>query len=764
MVISIKVKGAVQGVGYRPFIANKATEYGITGYVKNIGAAVLIIASGKEDKVRSFLGSLYSDYPSGAIILDVESEVIEDSSDSYDEFKIIDSESISLSDELPVFLPDIGICDDCLKELLDSSDRRYGYPLISCASCGPRLSIIDSLPYDRATTRMKKFVMCPRCHEEYLSGRRMHAQTISCHECGPQMIFDYLDSGKIISAFCNEAVDKAIEVLSKGGIIGLKGISGYQFVCKADEASAKRLRSIKGRENKPFAVMFADIVHVKQYCLVNEKEEELLRSSARPIVLLNRIKDMPYEVCKDSRYIGAFLPSSGVHRLICDAVGPIICTSGNLSDDNIIIDDEDFKDAFLKKIDGMLYHDREIVMPQDDSVCYVLDLGDIEYSVQYIRRARGYAPLPLLIKGQQLDNSSILAFGGDLKSTFALAKKDKILPSQYIGDLESTNTYSSYKRIIDQYLKLFEFLPDHYICDLHPLYFSTKYAKEIANKKNIDVTFVQHHFAHSLSVMVEHSLLSCIGIAFDGTGYGTDGKVWGGEVFSCKGSDYSRICHLSYVTLSGGNTAPKNAELVKKCYEKALNYDIDDKLVEAALANNINVFETSSMGRLFDSVAALLDIKKYNSYEGECAILLENMAEEFLKKESNKDDYPKYELKILKDDDGSYIADQLDLFDQIKKSYDNKEFEVPDIAYGFHMSIAAFVKEICCIIRHENSEDKVCLSGGVFNNRILLRECIRLLRNSDFKVYWNNQVPCGDSGIATGQAYYGLICKDLERR
>lgn len=759
MVISIKVKGAVQGVGYRPFIANKATEYGITGYVKNIGAAVEIIASGNEDKVRSFLGSLYSDYPSGAIILDVESETIDHPSTNYDDFRIIDSESISLSDELPVFLPDIGICDHCLYELLDKKDRRYRYPLISCASCGPRLSIIESLPYDRNTTKMKKFKMCPSCHKEYLDGRRKHAQTISCHDCGPQMVFAHFSDGNLFSASGNEAVDKAIEALSNGGIIGLKGLSGYQFVCKTCAEPAKRLRSIKGRENKPFAVMFADIKHVKEYCLVNEKDEELLRSFARPIVLLNKIKDMPYEVCRDSQYIGAFLPSSGIHRLLCDAVGPIICTSGNLSDDNIIIDDEIFKEAFLKKIDGMLFHNREIVMPQDDSVCFVIDTGNNEYSVQYIRRARGYAPLPLLIKPGNKKKDSYLAIGGDLKSTFALAKNDRIIPSQYIGDLESTNTYISYKKIIDQYLKLFEFKPDHIICDLHPLYFSTRYAKELSDEKNLDISYVQHHFAHSLSVMAEHSLLSCIGISFDGTGYGTDGKVWGGEILHCNGSDFSRKCHLSYVMLSGGNSAPKNAELVKKCYEKALNYDIDDKLVEAALSNKINVFETSSMGRLFDCVSALLDIKKYNSFEGECAILLENMAES-----SNKENYPGFEFKILKDHDGTYIADQLDLFDQIKRVYAEKSYEISDIAYGFHMAIVSFVKEICCIIRRETSEDKVCLSGGVFNNRILLRECIRILRDNDFKVYWNNQVPCGDSGVATGQAYYGLICKGLERR
>ncbi|MCR5557718.1 MAG: Sua5/YciO/YrdC/YwlC family protein, partial [Butyrivibrio sp.] len=343
----IRVIGAVQGVGYRPFILRKATEYGIKGYVKNLGASVEILAIGEDADVLSFVEVLKTDAPVGAIVLDVRVDEITDTSDIYPSFRenspeseyfsIINSSEIQFND-LPIFLPDIGICDDCMSEMLDPSDRRYRYPLISCASCGPRISILNKLPYDRDTTTMDKFKMCPKCDVEYRSGRRTHAQTISCHDCGPQMILDFYSDitdhtdneskGKAVLQHIefDDAVITATELLRNDNVIGLKGISGYQLVSKPVGTVALKLRQLKGRENKPFAVMFSDICSIKEYCHVSEKEEELLKSSARPIVLLEKKKDFDYEVCKDSRYIGAFLPSSGIHRLLTDAVGPLIVT------------------------------------------------------------------------------------------------------------------------------------------------------------------------------------------------------------------------------------------------------------------------------------------------------------------------------------------------------------------------------------------------------------------------------------------------------
>ncbi len=744
MIISLRVKGAVQGVGYRPFIANKATEYGLSGQVKNIGAAVDIIVSGRDDKVKSFVELVKNEHPAGALILDVQCTEINDDL-KFDSFKIVNSEDIDLRSELPIFLPDIGICNDCMKEMLDSTNRRYKYPLISCASCGPRFSILDKIPYDRETTTMVDFKMCHECSFEYTEGRRRHAQTISCHKCGPQMIFKSFKESDI--SYKEQAVSRAIDILKNGGIIGLKGISGYQLICKPIESSAIRLRTLKGRENKPFAVMFNTVDTIKQYCKVNNCEEEILTSSARPIVLLESINEFPYEVSKDSRYIGAFLPSAGIHRQICDAIGPIICTSANKSSSPMIIDDDEFLKRF-SDTDGVLYHKRRINMAQDDSVIFVTKQFDGSYTSQFIRRARGYNPLPIMISKFNF-NEDILALGGDLKSTFAIAKKDRIIPSQYIGDLGNKDNFDLFENYIDRYKKIFCFDEKKIICDKHPLYFSRSYAER--NKSNAEIIQIQHHHAHVLSVMAENNITSCIGVSFDGTGYGDDSKIWGGEILLCKNTEYKRVSHLSYLKLSGGDNAPKNAEQIKKCYDHACGYDIDMPILSAALDQNINIYETSSMGRLFDCISALLGINNYNTYEGECAILLEKEA-------YNADNvFPLLKINIYKDNDGMFIADQLDLYKQIKHYYDKQTYSKSELAYGFHIAIATYVLDICTIIREQYNENSVCLSGGVFANRILLTKCNEILSNNGFNVFWNKLVPSGDSGLSLGQAYFGLL-------
>lgn len=771
MIISLKVKGAVQGIGYRPFISQKAKEYSLKGMVRNIGAAVEILVSGKENDLADFVNAVKTQYPAGAFILDVQKTVIpDDMSFSYDSFVIEDSIPVDLSDELAVFSPDIGICNDCLEELLDPNDRRYRYPLISCASCGPRISIANSLPYDRDTTTMEEFDMCPVCRREYVSGRRMHAQTISCHECGPQMLLaEYKAFAGSSDIFCrldkDEAVKRAVDILKSGGIIGLKGISGYQLLCIPNDDTARRLRSIKGREAKPFAVMFGTAKEIKEYAFVNSKEEELLKSSARPIVLLKRKEDFPKEVIKASDYIGAFLPSTGVHKLLCDAVGPLIATSANKSDMPMIIDDEAFCDAFMPKkadsfdehshVDAFLYHERKINMAQDDSVMFVCPGSKGREVAHFVRRARGYAPLPVLLN-KEYGNCNVLALGGDLKSVFAFGKKDKIMPSQYIGDLEDYDVFQNFDAYIERFEKFYHFTPDVIIRDMHPLYISHSYAdkKSAAYDKKIKILDVQHHHAHALSVMAEHSLNSCIGVCFDGTGYGTDNKIWGGEFLLCKGTDFKRLGRLSYVKLCGGKDAPRKASLVSGCYEEALGIKALDDFSRAALKNNINIFETSSMGRLFDAVCALLDINKLNSYEGECAMLLEKAAYSY------SGEYPHISFDIL-DDKDMLIADQLMLYNEIKKIVEESNYSVEAIAYSFHMAIVKLVLDICIKIRKEHDENKVCLSGGVFLNRILLKECIKVLEENEFEVYVNEAVPSGDGCISLGQAYYGLMMQDI---
>lgn len=749
MILLIKVKGAVQGVGYRPFIAQKATEYGLKGYVKNIGAAVEILAAGDEEKLKAFSNLLKKEYPAGAFILDVEITELHDDV-NYDDFEIISSTDIDLSSELPVFLPDIGICDDCLSEMLDPKDVRYRYPLISCATCGPRISIADALPYDRENTAMKPFSMCPVCKKDYKEGRRRHAQTVSCFECGPQLVLEYFDSDGEKNFVGKEAsVEAAVDLLRNGKILGLKGVSGYQLVCVPQNETAAKLREIKGRESKPFAIMFSDAKAVKEFCKVGSFEEKLLNSSARPIVLLDKIKDFPYEVCRDSDYIGAFLPSAGIHRLLCDALGPLIVTSANRSGEPMIIDDGEFDTVFFDLVDGVLRHERRINMAQDDSVVFVHDKKPL-----FLRRARGYVPLPLVLLQGAKHDKTVLSLGGDLKSTFSFGKKDRVITSQYIGDLEDLGCLTNFKDYIDRYMKLYHIKPDMIVCDLHPGYHSAKYGQKLSEDMNIPIYKVQHHHAHVLSVMAEHSLNSCIGVTLDGTGYGMDGKIWGGEFLLCDGAEYTRAGHLSYVKLCGGDKASVNAELVKSCYEYGFDRNGDakiDPVVKAALLNNINTFETSSTGRLFDAVCALLDIKKQNSYEGECAILLENAARRGA--DLNK---PSLSFKIY-DTGETIIADQISLFADIRSAYKSGEYQKEAIAYAFHEALSEVIAKICHIIRERHGEKNVCLSGGVFANRILLTKTVDALKQDNFEVYINEFVPAGDAGISLGQAYYGLL-------
>ncbi len=781
----ISVTGAVQGVGYRPFVLKKATEYCIKGYVKNLGASVEILAIGEDSDVESFIDALKNETPPGAFVLDVNFKDLDQYIDkdralnTYDanrstvyedidpsNFTIIESSEVEFSD-LPIFLPDIGICDDCMKEMLDRNDRRYRYPLISCASCGPRISILNKLPYDRDTTTMEEFKMCQKCAAEYKNGRRTHAQTISCHECGPYMKLEYYDGADALYCDREKAVKAAVSLLENNEIIGLKGISGYQLIGRPNNEAAGKIRQIKGREKKPFAVMFSDIDSIKEYCECDEKEEELLKFSARPIVLLTKKKDFDYEVCKDSRYIGAFLPSSGIHRLLTDSIGPLIVTSANISDEPIIIDDGRFKNAFFNsgKVKGMLYHDRKINIPQDDSVVFVSEAvsqwNPAEYKTCFIRRSRGYAPLPVLTKNTNAAGTSVLAFGGDLKNTFSFGKSDRIIPSPYIGDLKDYDTLSNEKLLIERFFDMYSFEPDVLICDMHPLYQSTALAKNMSKKQNLPLFKIQHHHAHILSVMAENTLEKCIGVAFDGTGYGTDGNIWGGEVLICSGTSFTRAAHIKYVKLCGGDNAPKKASQVKECYDYA-TCKVASPIVKAALDNNIGTFFTSSAGRLFDAISSLLDVKHENTYEGECATSLEAKAWEYEESQKVNKDLQNDVINDILDvkiefDDGKYIIDQLKLFNDIKELKEEGKYDTSTISYAFHMALAKAVTKVCELIRDDTGEKNVCLSGGVFLNRLLLRETVKLLSIKEFNVYTNEYVPAGDAGISLGQAYYGLL-------
>ncbi len=793
MIEKITVKGAVQGVGYRPFILKKATEYQLRGFVQNIGAAVDILVIGEKDNIFHFINLIKCEYPSGAFIFDVENTELNsdeylsylnslnidpgrylndgdqavilknDQNVSQNRFDIIPSSEIDLSKEISVFLPDIGICDDCLSEMLDLGDRRFNYPLISCATCGPRISILDKLPYDRDNTSMIDFKMCPKCFSEYKNGRRRHAQTISCFDCGPQIMIKFLNSEEQKE---DNPVLAASLLLEDDIIIGLKGMSGYQLICKPSNEAAGKLRDIKGREKKPFAIMFSDINSIKEYCYCNKMEEELLKSFSRPIVLLNTRKSFPYDVCKDSRYIGAFLPSTGIHRLLCDSNGPLIVTSANKSDEPIIIDDQAFLDTFSGlDVSAVLYHKRRINIPQDDSVAYVVNLSEGKNLSIISRRSRGYVPLPLFIRNCSNRKSRVLSFGADLKSTFSFAHNDRIVTSAYLGDLKDIRVYDNLKMMIAHFRDIYKFTPDLLVCDMHPMYESVKMAEDYSKKQNLPVFRVQHHHAHILSVMAENSLKSCIGVALDGTGYGPDGNVWGGEFLYCCGTEFERKGHLNYVTLCGGDNASKKAYVVKECYDYALGSEYQiSHLLKGALDNNVNTFKTSSMGRLFDAVSALLQIQTENSFEGECAIALEKAAWCYAddnKESIENDTFFKAKLEIIVSSDcngeNELLLDQLGFFDALKKAFESGEYSKEELAFSFHIAIVEAICDVCRILRLDTSENKVCLSGGVFGNRLLLSRTYEALRKMSFDVFVNESVPANDAGISVGQAYYCLL-------
>lgn len=612
---------------------------------------------------------------------------------SYTEFKIVHSKN---DNEIPFITPDLATCESCEKELKDENNRRYRHPFISCINCGARYTIINTLPYDRENITMSVFPLCDECKKEYTtpSNIRCHAQTIACNNCGPTT---------------NIPIDEAIKVLKDGEILAIKDIGGYHLSCICESDCALKLREIKGRETKPFAVMFKDINETKEYCEVNKKEEELLLSPARPIVLLKAKKQFPHGICDNSDFIGAFLPCNPIQILILNSVSPLIMTSANLSGEPIIIDDEKIKKFGVK----VLSHDREILTPIDDSVMQI-NAGE----VQFIRRARGYVPLAIDVGIKA--KSNILALGGDLKSSFAIMHGSAVYPSQYFGDLENTKYFEAYKNNIERFCKLHSFTPDTTVCDMHPMYYSSTAMQ--TNKK------YQHHMAHAYSVIAEHKLKGdVLSFVFDGTGYGTDGAIWGGEVFL----NQKRVEHLEYTKMLASDEISKNADLCLACY------DGSNPLIKSAIEHNINTVNSSSMGRLFDAVAAVLDICHYNTYEGECAIMLENEA----RKAVNA-----YHL--------TPTFSPKKIIEEIKKANASKE----EIALGFHYMLA----EVILDISKKYNAKQVTLSGGCFNNRILTGRTFELLTQNSINVYINNKVPSGDQGICLGQAYLAALDEQEE--
>lgn len=830
----IRVYGMVQGIGYRPFVKRLAEENGICGNVMNCGGSVTINAVGDREAMDRFMHSLISNAPNGAKVDKVTYEVT-DNTAAHNEFSIISSESERIESYtlIPVDLP---VCKNCEAELFDPQNMRYRYPFISCTSCGPRYSIIENIPYDRENITMKSFKMCKSCKNEYrnVDNIRCHAQTIGCHNCGPRLkahikqthdvinvenLIEYSGdmSDRIgIHSDSESILSKAKDILLNGGIAAIKDIGGYHLVCMAEnEIAAVNLRKVKGRELKPFAVMFRDMDCIREYCRVSELEEKELESVARPIVLLEKLKDFKGDVCGRSYEIGAMLPCNPLQMLIlhdiCEGKNvPLIMTSANRSGEPIITDDEIMKKWWETEalIDMVIYNGREIVTPLDDSLVHV-----VNDRVQVIRRSRGYVPESIEIEETVYNAHDIMAAGGDLKSSFCFYQNGRAYLSQYLGDLENDKIIKLYRNTFARMSRLLNIKPEMVITDKHPLYNSAKTATELADGKM--QSSVQHHFAHSASVVAEHGITGkALAVVWDGTGYGNDGDIWGGEFIlydgskeNCAGtfmkdtmnqsvpgktaakcefreSGFRRIGHIKEMQLIGGNKGAKNAETILYGYVTGLDKDIRGKFaesleeneikryktVESAIRCGINTVISTSAGRLFDGVCAALGICKYNQYEGQCAEELEAAAYSFKRKSETANNnvlkvykdaangrmsnvYNGVMVKKIKDE---YIADTKSLFEKILQDILYSGCEKEEIALKFHYTLCRLIVDFCEMAGQEYETKKVILSGGTFQNRILLTKCISELENKGFEVYINEKVPSGDGGIALGQVLMGL--------
>ena len=718
----IKLWGIVQGVGFRPFVAKIADRMNMKGKVLNIGGLVEITVTDTPKNIDVFVGAIETEKPAPAEIVHIKrsKEAFQD----FEDFTISDSHHGD--DEAAMIPADLAVCPHCLSEMRDPANPRYRHPFISCMVCGPRYTIIDRIPYDRENTTMEDFPMCQFCQREYtdLHDRRYHAQTISCHHCGPML---------------SMPVEEAAALLLAGEVIAFKSMGGYNLVCDPqNDQAVEKLRKIKKREQKPFAIMFRDLKQIRQYCYISETEEKLIASSARPILLLEHRPSKSKEIQK-SRFIGSFLPSMGAQYLLLERISPLIFTSANLSDMPMVKDDEEMERMLQREplIKGVISNKRRIQVRADDSVARVID-----GQPQMIRRSKGYAPVPLYVNTGF--DGQILAVGGQLKNSFALTKGPFVYMSQYFGDMDSVENQKIYEENTERMARLFRVRPQLAVCDLHPLYYTTAYA----GKLGLPLLKVQHHHAHTASVMAEHDLRGkVIGVSFDGTGYGTDGAIWGGEFLLCEGGSFQRVDHLRYVKMLGGDSSMKEGWKSAVSYLYAWEHGYQERgegialdlsqiiafakkrqdrcwpgeaLARKALEAGINTIESSSMGRLFDGVAALLGIKDRNDYEGQCAIMLEDAAAAPRKSEAH------------------------------------------ELARRFHDQVARMILDTCVRIRKETGAFQVALSGGVFQNKILMEESLALLRENGFEPYYNISVSPNDGGIALGQAYIAMKRKEEE--
>lgn len=741
--LRIVVIGVVQGVGFRPYVYRLAHKFQLTGWVNNNLQGVVIEVEGPAAQLEAFLVALKGDWPAQATIQTIETTVLDAA--GFSSFQIRASDTAGSPRAL--ILPDLSTCAACLRELFDPADRRFRYPFLNCTHCGPRFSILLRLPYDRPNTTMRNFKLCEQCRREYEdpADRRFHAQPIACSRCGPHL--ELWDAGGRTLAVEDGALTEASRVIRFGGILAVKGLGGFHLLVDArNEDAVCRLRERKGRETKPLALMFRTVARMRESAIISTREEHLLDSLQTPIVLVRRLPhtDLAPSIAPGNPFVGLMLPYTPLHHLLmADLDFPVVATSGNRSDEPICTDETEALQRLAGIADLYLIHDRPIARYVDDSVVRLV-LG----REQLLRRARGYAPLPV-----ELDRAlpSRIAVGAHLKNAVAISVDRRVFVSQHLGDLDTVEAVTAFERALHDLPSLYEAQPEAIVCDLHPDYASTRFAE----RQRLPVVRVQHHKAHVLACMAENALVGpALGIAWDGAGYGEDGTIWGGEFFLAKGKELHRVAHLRSFPLPGGELAirePRRAAvgllyamMGEACFGLPLSIwggfsSVDREILRGALQRRLNTPITTSAGRLFDAAAALANVRMVNRFEGEAAMEWEWLADGV----EIADTYP---ITVQRDGAQPAVLDWEPLFRAL----------IADISAGvpnsqmsarFHNGLVEGALSICRAM----GERRVVLTGGCFLNRRLLEGLVTRLTNEGFQPYWHQRVPCGDGGIALGQ-------------
>ncbi len=761
--IRLIVRGVVQGMGFRPFVFRLAHELSLFGWVANTGQGAILELEGETANLQCFQARLHTESPRSLTIHELTATQIPTMGE--DTFSIRDSQS--KGPRQPVISPDLATCRECLQDINDPHSRRFQYPFTTCTQCGPRYSIVLRLPYDRPGTTMDQFPLCSECQQEYAapSDRRFHAETMACPTCGPQVAL-WNREGNIL-AEREGALREACDLVKYGGILAVKGLGGFQLWVNAQSSEAvQRLRQRKHRLTKPFAVLFPSLEILTRHCLVGPEERELLTSPAAPIVLLRRTDPLAlcFEVAPDNPHLGAMLPYTPLHHLMmADLHIPVVATSGNRSEESIVFDEQDALERLHGIADAFLVHNRPIARPVDDSVVRMVSGKPV-----MLRRARGYVPTPLPLSNLSDRDESlpcIVAVGGHLKNTIAVTTQNDILVSQHIGDLSTAEASTQFERTVSDLLTLFDLRPEAVACDSHPDYRSTRFARQFGEQRHIPVIPVQHHHAHIASCMAEHGLNGpVLGVAWDGAGYGSDGTLWGGEFLICDPSGFQRIGHLRPFPLPGGAICMREPRRVALSFlhemfgERLLDLDLPPlqslgsdmtRSLIALLDKEVHCSPTSSIGRLFDGVSALLGLVQVSGFEGEAAMALEFLAD----RDVNHIRSQHYHMPLASTSESQkrWVADWRPLISDIVRDICAGK-NPAGIALGFHHTLAKLMTNIAERMRCT----QVVLSGGVFQNALLLKLSKAELTKRGFTVYTPELFGTNDGGLSLGQCLVAM--------